>query len=287
MLYICFMYRVSQLIIYPIKSLGGIELNTAEVTDRGLKHDRRWMLIDENNRFLSQREHAQMALFKIEVLSHGLKVTYTTDASFIQIPFSPLKHDMVDVVIWDDTCAGQLVSDTADAWFSIKLGIPARLVYMPDETHRATDPRYTQPGMIASFADAYPALLISQASLDDLNNRLAEPLPMNRFRPNIVFTGGEPYSEDVMNHISINGLDMYGVKLCARCVLTTIDQETIKKGKEPLKTLAGYRRKGAKILFGQNLAYSSTGIINVGDELKVFSTHTEERFFINTATSAI
>ena len=281
------MYRVSQLIIYPIKSLGGIELSTAELTDRGLKHDRRWMLIDDNNRFLSQREHAQMALFKIEVLSDNLKVTYTVDGSSINIPFEPLKPDMVDVVIWDDTCTGQLVSDTVDAWFTVKLGIPARLVYMPDETHRATDPRYTQPDMIASFADAYPALLIGQASLDDLNSRLAEALPMNRFRPNIVFTGGEPYSEDLMNHININGIDLYGVKLCARCVLTTIDQETIKKGKEPLKTLAGYRRKGAKILFGQNLAFSTTGILNIGDELKVVSTHTEERFIINDSTSAI
>jgi uncharacterized protein YcbX len=198
------MLRVSQLFIYPIKSLGGIALDTAQLTDRGLQHDRRWMLIDKDNRFLSQREHAQMALFKIELETDSLKVTYTTDGSHINIPFIPLKPEMVDVVIWDDTCTGQLVSDVVDAWFTVKLGIPTRLVYMPNETHRATDPRYTTQGTIASFADAYPALLIGQASLDDLNNRLAEPLPMNRFRPNIVFEGGEPYSEDLMDHISMN-----------------------------------------------------------------------------------
>jgi uncharacterized protein YcbX len=274
------MLKVSQLFIYPIKSLGGIPLDTAKLTDRGLQHDRRWMLIDENNRFLSQREHPQLALFKIAIETEGLQVIYTTDGSSIHIPFEPLKPDMLDVVIWDDTCTGQLVSDAANAWFTGKLSKPTRLVYMPDETHRATDPRYTSQGTIASFADAYPALLIGQASLDDLNSRLADKLPMNRFRPNIVFTGGEPYSEDLMNHISINGTDMYGVKLCARCVMTTIDQETTLKNKEPLKTLASYRRKGAKILFGQNLAFNSHGVINVGDELSVFSTHTEERFIV-------
>jgi uncharacterized protein YcbX len=283
------MLRVSQLFIYPIKSLGGIALDTAQLTDRGLQHDRRWMLIDENNRFLSQREHAQMALFKIELETDSLKVTYTTDGSHINIPFTPLKQDLLDVTIWDDTCTGQLVSDVVDAWFTVKLGILARIVYMPDETHRATDPRYTTQGTIASFADAYPALLIGQASLDDLNNRLAEPLPMNRFRPNIVFEGGEPYSEDLMDHIRINGIDMYGVKLCARCIMTTIDQQTAIKYKEPLKTLARYRRKGNKILFGQNLAFNSTAVLNIGDEINVLSLHTEERFLIGdtTATSAI
>jgi uncharacterized protein YcbX len=283
------MLRVSQLFIYPIKSLGGIALDTAQLTDRGLQHDRRWMLIDKDNRFLSQREHAQMALFKIELETDSLKVTYTTDGSTINIPFKPLKQDLLNVTIWDDTCTGQLVSDVVDAWFTVKLGIPTRLVYMPNETHRATDPRYTTQGTIASFADAYPALLIGQASLDDLNNRLAEPLPMNRFRPNIVFEGGEPYSEDLMDHISMSGIDMYGVKLCARCIMTTIDQQTAIKYKEPLKTLASYRRKGNKILFGQNLAFNSTGVLNIGDEINVLSLHTEERFLIGgtTATSAI
>jgi uncharacterized protein YcbX len=284
--YFCDMLTVSQLFIYPVKSLGGIALNTAQLTDRGLQHDRRWMLIDDNNRFLSQRENAQMALFKLEVLADALKVTYTTDGSSISIPFVPLKEDLLEVTIWDDTCTGQLVSDAVDAWFTVKLGIPTRLVYMPDETHRTADPRYTTQGTIASFADAYPALLIGQASLDDLNSRLLEKLPMNRFRPNIVFTGGDPYSEDLMNHITINGVDMYGVKLCARCVMTTIDQETTAKGKEPLKTLAGYRRKGSKILFGQNLAFNSNGMISVGNELNVHSTHTEERFFVNDTTAS-
>jgi uncharacterized protein YcbX len=275
------MLKISQLFIYPVKSLGGIAVNSVNLTDRGLEHDRRWMLIDENNRFLSQREHAQMALFKTELLAESLTVTYVADGSTLLIPFKPLKQQKLEVTIWDDICAAQLVSDEADAWFTEKLGINCRLVYMPDDTLRQTDSRYTSEGMVTSFSDAYPALIIGQASLDDLNSRLAEQLKMNRFRPNIVFTGGAPYSEDTMNHIVINGIDMYGVKLCARCVLTTIDQETIVKGKEPLKTLAGYRRKGSKILFGQNIVYSvNNGLISIGDELTVLKKHTDERFIV-------
>lgn len=273
------MLQISQLIIYPIKSLGGIHLATATLTDRGLQHDRRWMLIDDNNRFLSQRENAQLALFKCALNESRLEVTYTADSRSIHIPFKPLKQEMLNVVIWDDTCAGQLVSDEVDAWFTQKLGISCRLVYMPDDTQRQTDLRYTEMGTVTSFSDAYPALIIGQASLDDLNSRLTEALPMNRFRPNIVFTGGEPFSEDTMNHIVINGIDMYGVKLCARCVMTTIDQATMQKSKEPLKTLASYRRKGAKILFGQNLVHG-TGTISIGDVIEVLSVHTEDRFII-------
>jgi uncharacterized protein YcbX len=172
------------------------------------------------------------------------------------------------------------VSEEFDEWFSEALNMQCRLVYMPDDSEREVDQRYAKPGMITSFADAYPFLLIGQSSLDDLNKRMAQPLPMNRFRPNIVFTGGDAYSEDLMNQITIAGLTFYGAKLCARCVLTTIDQQTAMKAKEPLKTLASYRMKNNKIMFGQNLVHENTGIISVGDELNVLSTHTEERFII-------
>jgi uncharacterized protein YcbX len=187
---------------------------------------------------------------------------------------------MLDVTVWDDTCRAQLVISHIDEWFSEKLNLPARLVYMPDDSLRQTDPRYTKEGSITSFSDAYPMLIIGQASLDDLNTRLPDALPMNRFRPNIVFTGGEAYSEDTMKHINVNGIDLYGVKLCARCVMTTIDQDSAKKGKEPLKTLAKYRLKNNKIYFGQNLVHANEGILNVGDAITILETHSEERFFI-------
>jgi uncharacterized protein YcbX len=274
------MLKISEIYIYPIKSLGGISLQKAEVTDRGFKHDRRWLLVDANNRFLTQREHANMALLKVSLADDGLLVTYKVDESKTLIPFKPIKQELITVTIWDDICTAQLVSDETDNWFSKKLGITCSLVYMPDDTHRYTDPRYTDNDQITSFSDAYPFMMIGQASLDELNGRLPEPLPMNRFRPNIVFTGGEAYREDTIDEFTINDINFQGVKLCARCIMTTIDQTNATKGKDPLKTLATYRSKNNKIYFGQNVVHSGEGVIAVGDELNVLTKHTEERFII-------
>ena len=273
------MYTISGLYIYPVKSLGGISLPYAEVTDRGLKYDRRWMLVDEENCFLTQREYPQMALLKMAIEEDGLRVTHPVKGA-VTIPFEPHNHASEEVIIWNDTCAGVFVSSELDKWFSDAIGINCRLIYMPENTRRQVDLTYAPEGFITSFADAYPFLLIGQSSLDDLNGRMAEQLPMNRFRPNIVFTGGEPFEEDLMKHINIAGIDFYGVKLCARCVLTTVNQQTAVKGKEPLKTLATYRFKNNKILFGQNLIHKGTGILTVGDTLSVSETHHEDRFIV-------
>ncbi|HTE00252.1 MAG TPA: MOSC N-terminal beta barrel domain-containing protein [Mucilaginibacter sp.] len=272
------MLLISQLFIYPIKSLAGIAVDKARVTDRGFEYDRRWMLVDLNNRFISQREVHQMALIKVQVTDKGLRVNHTTKNSSFTIPFLPATSEFADVTIWDDTCTGQFVSDEADKWFSNMLEMSCRLVYMTDETTRVTDPRYAPDDSITSFSDAYPFLLIGQASLDDLNSRLNEPLPMNRFRPNIVFTGGTPFQEDMMGTFSVGDITFYGVKLCARCVMTTIDQETAIKYKEPLKTLARYRFKDNKILFGQNLAHEGLGEVSIGDTLRVLKLNYEDRF---------
>jgi uncharacterized protein YcbX len=273
------MLQISHLYIYPIKSLGGISVNQAEVTSRGFKHDRRWMLVDEQNHFLTQREHVQMALIKVEIMPDGLLVSHHLNGT-IKIPFEHHPDKKNNVVIWDDTTAGAYVSDTVDQWFSTVLGIKCRLIYMTDDTEREVDQRYALPGMITSFADAYPFLLIGQSSLDDLNGRLSDTLPMDRFRPNIVFTRGEPFDEDRMNHLDIAGISFYGAKLCARCIMTTIDQQTGIKAKEPLKTLATYRSKNNKILFGQNLVHEGIGVVAIGDVINVLSTHSEERFIV-------
>jgi len=263
------MLRVSQLFIYPIKSLGGIALNSARVTDRGLEHDRRWMLVDDNNRFLSQRELLQMALFKPMLNKDGISIIYTPDQSSFLIPFQPETATCDMFTVWDDSVTGQYVSEAANGWFTQKLGINCRLVYMPDDSQRQTDLKYAQPGMITSFADAYPFLLIGQASLDDLSNRVGHNIPMNRFRPNIVFTGGESFAEDELAHFSINNIHFYGVKLCARCPVPGIDQDTAERYKEPLKTLAGFRRRMNKIYFGQNLTHIGEGMISVGDKMEI------------------
>jgi uncharacterized protein YcbX len=156
-----------------------------------------------------------------------------------------------------------------DAWFTKQLGLSCRLVYMPESTHRFVDSRYAHHKEITSFSDGYPLLLIGQASLDDLNSRLPAPLPMNRFRPNIVFTGGTAFLEDSMKQFEINGIRFFGVKPCARCIITTIDQQTAEKAKEPLKTLSSYRMKNNKVYFGQNLLYEGTGVISIGDTITI------------------
>jgi uncharacterized protein YcbX len=274
------MFKVSELFIYPIKSLGGIKLDEAVVTDRGFQYDRRWMLIDNNNRFISQRECAKMALLKTNISADYLTVTDSSNNSFIKISLTPEKEEIIQVSVWDDTCTGQLVNDEIDKWFTNTLGRDIRLVYMPDSTKRFTDSKYAPSNSITSFSDAYPFLMIGQSSLDDLNDRLSNKVLINRFRPNIVFTGGAPYHEDVMNGFTINNIQFNGVKLCARCPIITIDQANASIGKEPTKTLASYRAKNNKIYFGQNLVHTGGGTITVGDELSLLSTHNNERFLI-------
>lgn len=281
--YLYGMLRVSQLFIYPIKSLGGIELASAQVTDRGLLYDRRWMLVDHNNRFLSQRELPQMALIRVSIQPNGLLVTHLVSQDNILIPFEPQTSQMGEFTIWDDTCTGQYVSAGADEWFSAILNTACRLVYMPNESYREVDTKYVPQGRITSFSDAYPFLLLGQSSLDDLNSRLAIQLPINRFRPNIVFTGGQPYQEDTMAHFKIGSIDFNGSKLCARCNVPTIDQDTALAAKEPTRTLAQYRKRNNNVYLGQNLVHTGTGCINVGDIIEVL----EVKEMLNSLTNPI
>lgn len=276
------MLQISELYIYPIKSLAGIPVKKARVTATGFEHDRRWLLVDESNCFITQREFHQMALLKVVIEDGGLMVTNKQNNDSIFIPFNiPGKqYEQVMVTIWDDTCMAQFVDLAADKWFTKALDMNCRLVYMPDSTRRIVDQRYAPENALTSFADAYPFLIIGQASLNELNTRLDEPLPMNRFRPNIVFTGGKPFDEDLYGHFTIGDINFFGVKLCARCVMTTVNQDTAVKGKEPLKTLARYRFKNNKILFGQNLVHEGEGEIAVGDELVVLQKNVEERFLV-------
>lgn len=266
------MYTITQLFIYPIKSLGGFEVSVAQLTDRGFQYDRRFMLVDMDGGFLTQREYAAMSLLQTAIENDQL-IIYPKNNSVDQLRLSlhPEPRSICQVKIWDDACDALLVSDAADAWFSAKLAMQCQLVYMPDEEKRKVDDRYARNNEITSFSDGYPLLIIGQASLDDLNIRLSEPVPMNRFRPNIVFTGGQPFDEDKMEHIRINGIDLYGVKLCARCVVTTINQTDGTKAKEPLKTLAGYRMADKKIYFGQNMLFKQTGLISIGDTIAMVS----------------
>jgi hypothetical protein len=272
------MLQLSEIWIYPIKSLGGIKLQQAQVTDRGLEHDRRWLLVDENGLFQSQREHPEMALFQTEIEGDFLSVTHRFKEDKIQIPllqsFSE-NQKRIPVTVWDDTIEAYEVSKAANDWFTKMLGLKVKLVYMPENSHRKVSPKYAITGNeINSFSDGYPFLVIGQASLEDLNSRLTTAVPMNRFRPNFVFTGGKPYEEETWKEIKIGAVSFFGVKPCGRCVVITIDQESGKKSeKDPLLTLSKYRKVGNKVLFGQNLLGVENGSLNVGDEVKLLSSN--------------
>jgi len=262
--------RLQDIYIYPIKSLGGIRLTEAQVETRGLSNDRRWMLVDENGLFLTQRKHHQMALLQVQMMPDGLRVFHKQQREREHaIPFEPETTNITQVMIWDDMVSGQVVSESCNQWFSDILGFPCQLVYMPNSSERPIDRKYAVNQETVSFADAMPYMVIGQKSLDELNGRLAEPLPMDRFRPNFVFSGGEAFVEDHWGQVKIGTSIFKVTKPCARCVLTTVDQATGLKGKEPLKTLASYRTVNKKVLFGQNMIALSPGRIKVGDEINV------------------
>jgi len=244
------------------------------VTSRGLQFDRRFMLVDDNKSFITQRNQPKLALFRTAIAEEKLFVHFNdnTDEK-LSVPLVPRPSaERTMVNIWDDHCEAQLVNDEADAWFSSRLNISCRLVYMPESTQRQVDSDYAIEKDITSFADDFQVLLIGASSLNDLNSRLEKSLLMNRFRPNMVMEGGMPFEEDTMEEFSINGIDFCGVKLCSRCVVTTIDQETGFADREPLKTLATYRSFSNKLFFGQNVLCRGRGVVKIGDEIRINKT---------------
>ena len=264
------MYKVSQLFIYPIKSLAGFEVASAKLTDRGFEHDRRWMLVDSSNVFITQRQYPEMCLLQTAIENDELIVFHKNNPEDqLRLSLQPAPTSTFKVKIWDDECEAQAEGDTAGKWFSNKLSTQCKLVYMPHNTRRKVDDEYVSEYGITNFSDAFPLLIIGQASLDDLNSRLQEPLPINRFRPNIFFEGGSAYDEDIMQEVLIGKIKMLGVKLCARCPITTINQADAHKAKEPLNTLAGYRMKNNKVYFGQNLLHTQIGQVKVGDAIEI------------------
>jgi uncharacterized protein YcbX len=256
---------ISELFIYPIKGMSGIALSKSEVTQLGLKYDRRYMIVDEHNQFISQRNFSLLCLFKIEIDEQGFVVSY--QGNTIVIPFFINEGESIKVKIWDDEVNAIIASTNINQFLCKHLSINCKLVYMPNSAQRWVDKNVVPEDHIVSFADAYPILLIGKKSLHLLNEKLAEPIEMNRFRPNITFLGGEAHEEDQWINFSVNNVKFKGVKACARCVVTTINQQTGLSSKEPLKTLATYRSFKQKINFGQNVIVLNKGEIAVGDEI--------------------
>lgn len=269
---------VSALARFPVKSCRGEALDAATVEPWGLAGDRRWMVVDADGEVITAREVHQLLLVGPELVPGGLELT-GPDLPLLPVAVPDGRERML-VGIWgsrvDAACAGS----SADAWFTKLIGRTARLVYLDDPLARPTNPQRTRPDDRVSFADGYPLLLTTQASLDALNDHIADgprayegPLPMTRFRPSVVVEGGTPWAEDDWRELRIGGVPFRAVKGCDRCVLTTLDPDTAAKGMEPITTLARHRRFDGKTWFGINLVPDTRepSGIRVGDEIEIIS----------------
>jgi uncharacterized protein len=275
--------KISEINIYPIKSLGGISLNEAIIEQRGLQYDRRWMLVDENGKFLTQREFPKMSTISISLTKNGLNVAVAGFDDLL-VPFE-VEGERLKVQIWNSNCEAIISESQTNDWFSKVLQTNCRLVFMPDDSRREINPRFVLNKDIVSFADGYPFMILGENSLNDLNSRLETTLPMNRFRPNFVASNAEPFAEDFWKKIKIGETVFRTTKPCERCVITTVEQKDgVFTGKEPLKTLAKYRQTKQlfpsnyqdfglsenAVLFGQNLVAENFGeTIKVGDNIEI------------------
>jgi uncharacterized protein YcbX len=258
---------LSGLYVYPIKSCAGISLQRSELTATGLLHDRRWMLVDETGGFMSQRAHPRMALISTSISEEHLTVG-APGMPDLRVPLRQEDGNPIDVEVWGDANKGALVGEEADLWFGEFLRFPCRLVRKPEDDPRPVDSIYARSGDQTSFADGFAFLLVSEASLDDLNGRLEDPLPMNRFRPNFVVEGCGPYAEDGWDRFRVGNVPFRVAEACPRCAITTTDQETGERGKEPLRTLATYRKFEGGVFFGRNLIHDALGTVRVGDPIE-------------------
>jgi uncharacterized protein YcbX len=264
--------------IYPMKATRAVDLADALVEPWGLAGDRRWLLVDEDGRFVSQREEPSLARVTV---SYGP----AAGAISVSVPGRPGRQvavpaadaELLKVTVWRSVLLAAAAGSAADAWFSAYLGRPVRLVYLDDPNRRAVDPEFGQDGDVVSFADGYPLLLTSTGSLEELGRWLAgdgeQPVPMTRFRPNVVVTGARPWAEDRWRRIRIGAVSFRVAKPCGRCVVTTTDQVTGERGSQPLKMLGKRRRFGQQLVFGQNLIPdrlpAQGGLIRAGDQVEI------------------
>jgi hypothetical protein len=255
--------------VYPVKSCAALNPGEAQVEPRGLAGDRRWMVIDADGRFVTARKHPRMVLIRVDPALDSLQIAAP---GMPDLQLRPVTQDLrVAARVWGSDVMATPASADADAWISRYLGFPARFVHMDADCKRAIDGQYATSGEEVSFADGFPLLLISQAALDALNERLGQAISMFRFRPNLVVSGTAAHAEDGWRSIRIGDVRFDLVKACVRCVLTTVEHERgeFDPSGEPLRTLMGYRRTEKGVTFGQNLIPRSTGAIRVGDSVEI------------------
>lgn len=261
---------VSHLFVYPLKSAAAVSVTSAQIAVRGLVGDRRWMVIQPDGRFLTGRRYPMLTQIQATLLPDGLQLRgLDGSVQFVARPQPDDPH--LSVTVWGDQVTGHRAAAPVSAWLSAQLGVDCRLVYMADQTRRPVDPDYAGPEDVVSFADGFPLLVTTDGSLADLNRRLDVPVSMGRFRPNLVLSGVPAYAEDGWSAIRIGGVELGVVKPCARCVFTTIDPRTgaADPVREPLRTLATYRKAEGGVMFGQNLTVRRPGPIAVGDTVEV------------------
>ncbi len=262
---------LSDIYIYPVKSLAGIKVATWEVSGKGLLHDRKWMLIDSDNQFLSQRRLPKMTLIKTEIIDDTL-ILSTASSGKISLPLNPDNGDDINTTIWKDQCLAKTTNLEVDQWVSNFLEIDCKLVYQPENIVRPVDPDYATDTDKVNFSDGFPFLIVSDASLTALNKEMELPLPMQRFRPNLVISNCEPYTEDSWRKIQINDICFRLPKACSRCSVPTIDTKTAQTNKEPLTTLSRLRRWNNKVFFGQNALHDISGELSVGNSVSIIQT---------------
>lgn len=260
--------RLAEINVYPLKGARGIALQRADVLPTGLRHDRRFMIVGADGRFVTQRQEPRLALLETAFRDDVL-VLSAPGCGEASLPLAPpvAGRELVTLKVFDDTTQAVAIDTPANELVSRHLGRAVSIVFMPDDVVRQVESPYGAPGDRTFFADAYPVLLASLASLADLNGRLDVPLPMNRFRPNLVVEGGEAWDEESFGRARVGTLVLRMPKKCARCAVTTVNQATAEVGKEPLRTLAKYRAEANKVYFAQNAIPDSSATIAIGDEV--------------------
>jgi len=264
--------KLTDIYVYPVKSLGGVTVSEGVVQPGGLRYDRQMMLVDVNGRFITQREYPELSNLKCALPEPGkmIKIWDKRDPEMkLTIPLDEPATRNIRVNVWSAVMDAGSIGDTYDEFFSSFLQKKCRLVKMTDRSVRYADPIYAGNGIRMSMADGYPLMIIGRSSLSDLNNRLTEKMEIQRFRPNLVFDGGIPYEEDTWQVFMIGDIKFKAVKPCSRCAITTIHPESGTKGTEPLATLAQYRKQGTKVLFGMNLVALSEGEIRTGEKIRI------------------
>lgn len=256
--------------LHPLKSGATLALEEAQVEARGLEHDRRWLVVEPSGRFVTGRQEPRLVLVRATPFAGGVELA-APGVEPLRVPAPEGNAERLPVTVWNDAIDAAACEPAADAWLSRALGRPLRLAYMDALAPRPVDPKYAREGDRVSFADAFPLLLITTGALDALNARLATPVPMLRFRPNLVIDNPVPHAEDGWKRIRIGALEFDLVKACTRCVFTTVDPGTggFDASGEPLATLKSYRRTPAGVTFGQNLIPRSTGTLRRGDPVEV------------------